>query len=119
MLPNILFRLADCEDPLPPPLSGAAALRSPVDRRGTHPQQGGDGTASVPADLQEKVGKALAGTRCTTPPANLLQCSWVTIGGCTHPGDKGCERAPAPGQRIGCLERPTYLFHELGTAKNP
>ncbi len=94
-------------------------MRSPVDRRGTHPQQVGGGAASVPAYLQGKVGKALAGTRCTTPPATLLQGRWVTTGGCTHPGNKGCERAPAPVQRIGCLMRPTYLLHELGTAKNP
>ncbi len=59
LLPNILFRLADCEHILPPPPSIAATLRSPVDRRGTHPQQVGDGAISVPADLQGKVGKAL------------------------------------------------------------
>ncbi len=38
-LPNILSRLADCEHPLPPHPSGATALRSPVDRRGTHPSR--------------------------------------------------------------------------------
>ena len=42
-----------------PTVSSAAALRCPVDRRGTHPKQVGDGAASVPADLQGKVGKGL------------------------------------------------------------
>ncbi len=57
---NILFPLADCEHPLPPPPSGAAALRSPVDRRGTHLQQVGGGAASVPAGLQGRVGTTFA-----------------------------------------------------------
>ncbi len=67
LLSNILFRLADCEHPLPPAPSGAASLRSPVDRRGTHPQQVGGGPANVPADLQGKVGKALAGHALRDP----------------------------------------------------
>ncbi len=33
LLPNILFRLADCEHPLPPPPSGADALRILADGR--------------------------------------------------------------------------------------
>ncbi len=62
LLPNIPFRLAEFEHPLPPAPSGTAALRSPVDHRGTHPQQVGDGAAGVSADFQGKVGKALTGT---------------------------------------------------------
>ncbi len=91
MLPNILFRLADCEHPLPPPPSGAAALRSPVDRRGTHPQQVGGGAANVPADLQGKVGKALQ-RGAEVAPVNVVPERW------------GGARALAPSRGAGSQE---------------
>ncbi len=80
----ILFFL--CELPFPPPPNDAAALRSPVDHRGTHPQQVGDGTASVAADLQGKVDKALSGTRHTLSQKMGRRSSPRTITWCKIPG---------------------------------
>src|SRR5574341_2533406 len=61
LLPNLLFGLPGCEHPLPSPPGGPATLRGPVDRRGAHPEEVGDGGPGVAADLQGEVGQALAG----------------------------------------------------------